>query len=653
MRNHYAISLQAKDKGHVPQCLDLTVFKLKKFYLSTSKKRPSRLINTSNSPSKDWLQERKYFILFLMIFIDISLIIEGTIPICFNFGHEDKMRTVLWNTFISLTLIALFALTVNGMSTEMVIINGLVCTLDPQRPIAEAVAISGNRIVAVGTNSDIFKLVTPSTTVISANGRLVLPGFNDAHLHFLSGGSSLMELNLSGIDSLSTIINKVRQAAVDIPAGQWIVGRGWDHTLFNAGQWPNKSVLDKAAPEHPVFLTRIDGHVAWVNSAALQLAGIILDTPNPFGGEIERSPDGEATGILKETAVDLVQKLIPEQTEEQKLASLQSALAHARQLGITSIQDNSGMNTFPLYRRLADEGKLTVRVSEWLDFNAAQNPPALVAQIKELQELALPHHLRIGLLKGFVDGTLGSRTASFFEPYADDPTNCGIQEYSLEELQTLITTADSLGLQVGLHCIGDKAASTALTAYHTASSKCGVKSSRHRIEHAQVLRVEDLQKFAEYQVIASMQPTHCTSDLRWAEQRIGHERCKGAYAWRSILASGGQIAFGTDWPVEPLDPMRGIYSAVTRRNIETELPQEGWFQEQCLTIEEAVYCYTMGSAYAEFEELEKGSITPGKLADLIILDKNIFEIPPEDILTTQVDMTIFDGQVVYSKEKSE
>jgi predicted amidohydrolase YtcJ len=585
-----------------------------------------------------------------MIFVDIAMITEGAIPICFNYGHEDKMRTVSWNTFISLTLLALFALTINGMSTEMVIINGLVCTLDPQRPTAEAIAISGNRIIAVGTNSDILKLVTPSTTVISANGRLVLPGFNDSHLHFLSGGSSLLELNLSGIDSLSTIIKKLRQAAVDIPAGQWIVGRGWDHTLFNAGQWPNKTMLDTVAPEHPVFLIRIDGHVAWVNSAALRLASITADTPNPFGGDIARSPDGEATGILKETAVDLVQKLIPEYTEAQKLALLQCALAQARQLGITSIQDNSGVDTFPLYRRLADEGKLTVRVSEWLNFNTAKDPPALVTQIKELQELAVPHHLRVGLLKGFVDGTLGSRTASFFEPYADDPA-CGIQEYTLEELQTLIATADSLGLQVGLHCIGDKAIWTALTAYHTASLKCGVKSSRHRIEHAQVLRVEDLQKFAEYQVIASMQPTHCTSDLRWAEQRIGHERCKGAYAWRSILASGGHIAFGTDWPVEPLDPMRGLYSAVTRRNIETGLPPEGWFPEQCLTIKEAVYCYTLGSAYAEFEEVEKGSITPGKLADLIILDKNIFEIPPENILTTHVDMTIFDGQVAYSREE--
>lgn len=563
------------------------------------------------------------------------------------------MKTVLWHTHILLTLIVLFALTIKGMSTEMVIIDGLVYTLDPQRPAAEAVAISGNRIVAVGTTSEIMNLVTPFTTIISANGRLVLPGFNDAHLHFLGGGASLLELNLSGIDSLSTIAKKLRQAAANTPNGQWIIGRGWDHTRFNSGQWPNKIMLDEAAPGHPVFLARVDGHVAWVNSAALRLAGVTADTPNPVGGEIHRSPvNGEATGILKETAVDLVEKFILENSEAQKLASLQRALSHARQLGVTSIQDNSGINTFSLYKHLADAKQLTVRVSEWLDIQEAKDPHSLTAQIKELQKIAIPHHLRVGLLKGFVDGTLGSRTASFFEPYADDSTTCGLQQYALEELQALIANADSLGLQVGLHCIGDKAVWTTLTACRTASSKCGLKASRHRIEHAQVLRVEDLEKFAEYQVIASMQPTHCTSDLRWAEQRIGHERCKGAYAWRSIIESGGHLAFGTDWPVEPLDPMHGIYSAVTRRNIETGLPPEGWFPEQCLTVEEAVYCYTLGSAYAEFEELEKGSIIPGKLADLIILEKNIFKIPPEEILTTRVDKTIFDGKVVYSRTES-
>ena len=558
------------------------------------------------------------------------------------------MITPGWDIWIRIFFIMLSSSVTAALGTEMVILGGQVRTMDKLNPIAQAVAVAGDRIIAVGTDEEISELITPSAAVIYADGRLVLPGFNDAHLHFVGGGSALAELDLTGVAEPAAIRDRIRLAAENTPPGEWIIGRGWDHTLFNAGRWPNKSLLDQAAPRRPVFLTRVDGHVAWVNSAALALADITHDTPDPVGGAIVRASDGQPTGVLLESAVDLVQRLIPQNSENQNLAAVRRALMHARELGITSVQDNSGIESCSLYRRLAENGELTVRVSEWLDLSTAQEPSKLAATMAELRMQAIPHLLRPGLLKGFVDGTLGSRTAALFEPYVDDPSTCGLPKFTLETLVPLLTAADSLGLQVGLHCIGDKAAWTALTAYSAAS--CGdVHSKRHRIEHAQVLRAQDLAKLSEFGVIASMQPTHCTSDLRWAEERLGHERSRGAYAWRSILASGGMIAFGTDWPIEPLDPMRGIYSAVTRRNIETGLPPEGWFPEQCLSVEEAVYCYTMGSAFAEFAEQDKGSISPGKLADIIILDRNIFEIAPEEILKTRVDLTILGGRVVYTR----
>ncbi|RPI03696.1 MAG: amidohydrolase [Calditrichaeota bacterium] len=534
------------------------------------------------------------------------------------------------------------------MGTEMVILNGYVYTVDPDSPIVEAVAISGNRIIAIGSNKEISKFITPSTTVISADHKLVLPGFNDAHLHFLGGGQSLKQLDFSGDTSLQIILEKLQKAAGELLPGQWITGRGWDHTQFNRGEWPNKKMLDSLFFSHPVFLTRVDGHIAWVNSAALQLANITQATKDPHGGEIVRDDAGQATGILKESAVDLVSSFIPPESREEKLFALKLALEQARQFGITSIQDNSGFDTLELYHHLADEDELTVRVSEWMDFNDIVHLEQLQSKMAQQQKYTIDHHITIGLLKGFVDGTLGSRTAKLFAPYSDDASTSGMIQYG-NELNVMVAKADSLGLQIGLHCIGDEAVFAALNAYRAAYYGNSTKM-RHRIEHAQVIRPEDLTLFAEYGVIASMQPTHCTSDLRWAQERLGYERSLFAYPWRSLSSAGARIAFGTDWPVEPLDPMRGIYSAVSRKNIDIGLPENGWFPEQCLTVAEAVHNYTLGSAFAEYSENVKGSITPGKFADIIILSKNIFNIEPAEILSTRIDLTIFDGEIVFSRQ---
>lgn len=534
--------------------------------------------------------------------------------------------------------------------TDMVILNGKIFTVDPNEPYAEAAAIRGNTIEAVGSTAEIKKLVTPTTIVIDAKSRLVLPGFNDAHLHFLSGGLSLLELDLADCRSIEEIQKKLAAIAANTPSGAWITGRGWDHTLFNNGLWPSKGMLDGVTPDHPVFLRRIDGHVGWVNSYALELAGIAMNTANPAGGEIVRDPaSSAATGILKETAMSLAAELIPAHSTDMQERALDTALKEAARLGVTSIQDNSGIETILLYKNRYLKGELTVRVSEWLDFALARRPGNLVQTRDYYSSFTVPDILHLGLLKGFVDGTLGSRTAYFFEPYQDNNAAVGLPQYTQEELEQLVGIADSLQMQIGLHCIGAKANWMALTAYEKARKNNNTVNLRHRIEHAQVLRLEDIPKLASCGVVASVQPTHCTSDLRWAEQRIGYERCRGAYAWHKILLTGATLAFGTDWPVEPLNPMRGLYSAVTRRNIDSGEPQNGWFADQCLSIEEAIRCYTMASAYAEHQEKRKGSLTPGKLADIIILSNDILTCPPEEILTTQVDMTIFDGKIIYTR----
>lgn len=538
-----------------------------------------------------------------------------------------------------------------GRSADLVIVNGKVWTVNVRQPLAEAVAVQDDKIVAVGSNAEILARRGSKTTVIDAQGRLVIPGFNDAHLHFRSGGAALLQVVLDGCRTPDEVQQRVAAKVAELGPGHWVTGRGWDHTLFNKGVWPDKSLLDKVSPDNPVYMTRVDGHVGWANSLALNRAGITRQTPDPPGGQIVRDPlSGEPTGVLKETASSLVARVIPPPTAEQEREAVRKALAEASRLGVTSIQDHSGVSSVRLYREFLERGELTIRITEWLDFGLAAQPALLKKVHRENLHFCDGRYLRLGLLKGFVDGTLGSRTAYFFEGYEDEPGNVGIPQIDQEKLTAMVCTADSLGFQVGLHCIGSRANWMALNSFEEAQRRFGARDHRHRLEHAQVLRLVDIPRLAELGVIASMQPTHCTSDMRWAEQRIGHERCKGAYAWRRILDAGARICFGTDWPVEPLDPMRGLYSAVTRQNIESGEPKGGWFPDQRLTIEEAIYLYTLGSAYGEFQEHLKGSIEPGKYADMVLLSKDLLSVTPEDFLTTEVVLTIVGGKIVYRKE---
>lgn len=524
--------------------------------------------------------------------------------------------------------------------------------MDPNLRNAEAVAVTRNKIVFVGTDAEAEKWVGSKTEVIDLQGRSLIPGFNDAHCHLLNGGFQLIRVNLIGVKTRKEIQEMVRGAVANAPKGAWVQGRGWDHTLFNNGEWPTKEMLDVIAPNTPVYLRRIDGHSSWVNSAALKLAKITKDTPDTAGGEIVRDASGNPTGILKENATDLVTKVISNPSPAELRQAVEKGLEEARKFGVTSLQEESE-GTYPgalsVYKDLLKEGRLTARISTWIPLDSAKYP----SRLARLRDLFPPDSsmLRLGMLKGYADGSMGSRTANLFEPYSDDSTTVGISQYTQEELNRLILVADSLGFHIGIHAIGDRANYMVLQAYRNAIEKNPPRERRHRIEHAQLVRLQDIPLFKETGTIASMQPTHCTSDMRWAEARVGKERCKGAYAWRSFYKAGVPLAFGTDWPVEPLNPMGGI-AAMFRRDLETDEPKRGWFPEQGIGPDIAFSVYTKGSAYAEFREKELGTITAGKLADLVVLDmvSNSSMGPVKTFLLMSVMMTVMDGKIVYRKK---
>jgi hypothetical protein len=545
-------------------------------------------------------------------------------------------------------------------AVALVLTNGKVFTADAAGTIVEAVAIDAGRVVAVGTSREIGAAYRGARTV-DLRGRLVTPGFNDAHIHFLGGGLSLLRVNLSGAKTLAEAKARVAARVREVAPGTWITGRGWDHTLWG-GQWPTKKDLDEVAPANPVILQRVDGHVSWANTPALAKGGVTRSTADPQGGEILRDAAGEPTGILKETAAGLVSRHVPEPTRGEQMEALARALAEARRLGITSIQDNSGYETTKLYRELLRDGKLTVRVAEWQDFNDS------VEELKRQRaEFATfkddPSRLRLTALKGYVDGTLGSRTSAMLAPFADDPHNSGIPRRPPEELTRMVVERAGEGFQMALHAIGDRANRMALDAFAAAKAEGdkhgfayqGAASRmpadflrRDRVEHAQVVAPADFARFRELGVVASMQPSHAISDKRWAQERLGEYRVLGAYAWHMMRAYGVRVPFGTDWPVEPISPYLGLYAAVTRQSTEGD-PPGGWWPQERLSVADAIRCYTAEGAYASFEEKEKGRIAQGMLADLVVHSRDLLTVKPEEILLTEAEMTIFDGRIVYEK----
>ena len=556
------------------------------------------------------------------------------------------------------------------MPADLIVHNAKVWTGNRAQPSAEAVAVRGGRIEAVGGDADVRRLAGPRTETIDAKGRLVLPGFIDAHVHFLSGGQALLGVDLRSARDEREFAGMLRRHVERTPPGEWITGGRWDHEAWPGRRRPTRQLIDPFAARHPVLLQRLDGHMALADSAALTAAGVGRGTPDPAGGRIERDAHGEPTGILIDTALELVWRVIPPPSEEHLLRAARAAMAHAAKLGVTSVHSPVDAQQFQLLRRLAERGELATRVYAmpelgcWKQLRAAgflsrrdggvagreprhpeeQGRDALGTQGRDALATPVPM-LRAQCVKLFADGSLGAGSALFSEPYADNPSSTGLAIHTEEELHRIVMEIDAAGLQAALHAIGDKAVRWALDAFEQAGTRSGRRDARHRIEHAQMVQPADRARFASLGVIASIQPSHCIDDMRWVERRMG-ERTKWAYPYRRLLAAGARVALGTDWPVETLDPMLTLYAAVTR-----EFPQGGppggWHGEERVSIEEAVHAYTLGAAFAEFQENAKGAVEPGRLADLVILSQDILTIPPRDILSTRAEVTILGGQVIH------
>lgn len=501
----------------------------------------------------------------------------------------------------------------------------------------QALAVRGDHLIAVGSNEEILKLKNERTVVVDLHNRFVMPGFNDAHTHLASGGLTQLRVNLEGTKSLEEMKARIAERAKSAGEAEWLTGRGWDHTLWPGAKLPTRQDLDTVTGSHPAVFVRVDGHIAIANSAALKAGGITRETPDPPGGKIDRDQQGEATGILRETSKDAMVAKVPPPTPAQRRRAIELALADAAQWGVTSAQDNSQWEDFLIYEQLQREGKLTLRITEWLPFGES---------LEELKRRRAAHPagdlmLHTGMLKGYTDGSLGSRTAALFAPYSDDPKNTGLPQFEQEKLNQMTKERADAGFQIGIHAIGDRGAEMALEAYAQSGAS---DDRRFRIEHDQVITPEQFKKFRHLGVIASMQPNHLLTDMNWAMERIGPERARHSYPWREFLSNDVRLAFGTDYPVEPITPFRGLYAAVTRKS---EAGNSKYFPEQKLTIDQAIAAYTTGSAYAEFAEKEKGTLAPGMLADFVVLDRDITKVPPAQLLKTRVLRTVVGGKTVY------
>lgn len=548
---------------------------------------------------------------------------------------------------------------------DLVLENGIIYSGIAKAPRASGLAIRGEYIVAVANTPEELKpWIGPRTRVIDLKNQFAMPGWNDAHVHLAGAGYASLQVRLDGARSLAEFQQRIRDALPLYKPGEWILGRGWDHTLWPGRKFPTRQDLDAVSTTHPMFMERVDGHVAVVNSLALRIAGITSQTPDPPAGRIERDPaNGEPTGMLEEdSGMNLVTRHVPAYSMEQRRKALQMALDDAAQFGVTSVQDNSvqsaanhdnfGWDNFLVLRQLRKEGKLKVRVTEWLPFDAP------LAQLEEMRReggastAADPGDawLKTGALKGFLDGSLGSRTAAMLAPYSDDPSTSGILRVDPAKLAPMAIERDRAGFQIAFHAIGDRANRVALDTYAAVLAANGPRDRRDRIEHAQVVAPEDFPRFAQLHVIASMQPSHLLDDARWASDRLGPQRSKGAYAWRTLQNEGVSLAFGTDYPIEPINPLRGLYACVTRKLPDGSGPRNGWQPQEHLHAFDCIHDYTVGSAYAQFEEKRKGLLAPGMLADIVVYHRDINEVPPRILFDLPVVMTLVGGRIVYEKQ---
>jgi predicted amidohydrolase YtcJ len=528
---------------------------------------------------------------------------------------------------------------------DLVVINAKVRTMDKEKPEAEAIAVWSNRIIAVGKNDEIKRLIGQNTKVVDAGGKLVLPGFNDSHLHFMEGGASLTSVDLRDAKSPEEFVQRIKDYASKLPKGRWILNGNWDHEKWTPSILPTKEMIDAVTPDNPVFISRLDGHMALANSLALKLAGVDKNTRDVEGGEIVRDAAGNPTGILKDAAMNYVYRVIPEPSFEEKLEIAEAATNYAASLGVTSVQDMSAGTDVGVYQELLRKGKLKTRI-----YAVSPLPDWERWKRTGIHYAFGDGMIRVGGLKGFADGSLGASTAWFFEPYLDKPGYTGLASDEMSKMFDRVKQADKAGLQIMIHAIGDRANDEILRIYERVEQENGKRDRRFRIEHAQHLNENLIKRFAAQSVIASMQPFHVIDDGRWAWKRLDEKRLKGTYAFRSLLDSGVKLAFGTDWPVALLDPMMTIYAAVTRRTLDDKNPN-GWIPEQKITVEETVRAYTIGSAYAEFQENVKGTISVGKLADSVMLSEDIFSINPNEIPKVKVLLTVVDGKIVYQSKR--
>ncbi|MBA3259625.1 MAG: amidohydrolase [Gemmatimonadales bacterium] len=550
---------------------------------------------------------------------------------------------------LPLSLLALAGLLAceSGSAPEVdLVVYGRVWTGDSAAPWAGAVAIAGDSIVAVGDSATVSARVAKGTRVLSSGGGMVAPGFMDGHLHFIDGGFQLASVDLRPADSPADFIARLGAFAAEKRPGEWIVGGDWDHERWPDAPLPRREWIDSVTPRNPVFVQRLDGHMALANSAALRLAKITAATRDIPGGVIVRDRStGEPTGVLKDEAMGPVYTVIPAATDEQRDRALRRAMEHAVSKGVTSVAHMSvPWGDLGAYLRAKQAGSLMVRAALYFPLGDWRRVADTVARLGRGDDWVW-----IGGVKGYVDGSLGSTTALFYAPYADDPATTGVLTTPEDSLRRWIGGADSAGLQVVVHAIGERANGLLLDIFDSVAQDHGARDRRFRIEHAQHLRRGDIDRIARTGVIASMQPYHAADDGRWAEKRLGPERIRTTYAFRSLLDRGGHLAFGSDWTVAPMDPLLGIHAAVTRRTLDGKNPG-GWVPEQKITVEEALRAYTAGDAYGIFAENDRGKLAPGYKADLVLLNQDLTRIPPETIDQVQVLRTVVGGRVVFSAE---
>ncbi|MEX2123748.1 MAG: amidohydrolase [Woeseia sp.] len=529
------------------------------------------------------------------------------------------------------------------VKATLVVTAARVWTGDREKPWADAVASDGETIVAVGTAAEIEPYVGEDTEVISVPGTLLVPGMIDTHIHFITGGSGLASVQLRDASTPEEFAGRIGAFAAGLEPGEWILYGNWDHENWG-GELPRRDWIDELTPENPVWINRLDGHMALANSRALELAGVDADSPDIAGGEIVRDESGSPTGILKDNAMALVEASVPDASEARLDREVAEAMAYVASNGVTSVHDMDAWDSLAAYRRAKAKNTLITRIYSVMplpDWSRLRDEVAANGRGD--------HWLRIGGLKGFMDGSLGSHTAAFLEPFADAPEDRGFLVNELDDMESWIRDADAAGLHVMVHAIGDGAIRSLLDIYLDVTQENGPRDRRFRIEHAQHIHPDDIARFAAQDVIASMQPYHAIDDGRWADKVIGAERAKTTYAFRSLIDSGTHVSFGSDWFVAPATPLDGIFAAVTRRTLDGANP-DGWVPQQKITVEQALRAYTTEAAFASFEEDVKGMLKPGMLADFVLLDRDITAIPPEEIAATEVLKTVVGGRVVYSAD---